>query len=359
MDILTLNIGFLLSVSLLMSVGLIAGERINVLTWEGYVEPYEVQEVNDILKERGYEYEIYVIPEWAEGPEQMFNILRAGKADISFLTLNYIKMQKGKTAQLLQGIDINSPRLSNYQYLDPLMLNVSMGVENEKTLYLPWGGGAYGFWADMSQLNQSDLPRSLNDLLKPRWQNRLSLTKGQIQPNIAIASLMLGKKAFFLNDLSRKELVKEQANGELQSKLNALYNQVGYYWTSGPDFENKNLHIVASYGIGAFAANRSGGHWQLINFEEGNTVWMDTINFHKDLTGRKLEAAEIFTNYFIGDKVQKRLVNDLGMISASLKYQSASDQGFFVQDMFWPPYQRTADNIMFIMSKNAMDQTKQ
>ena len=97
----------------------------------------------------------------------------------------------------------------------------------------------------------------------------------------------------------------------------------------------------------------------MFNFKEGNTVWMDTINFHKNLTGRKLEAAEIFANYFIGDKVQKRVVNDLGMISASLKYQSASDKGFFVPDMFWPPYQRTADNIMFIMSKNAIKQMKQ
>ena len=354
-----LNIGLLILVSLLMSAKLVASEKINVLTWEGYVEPHEVQAVNEILKNRGYEYDIHVIPEWAEGPEQMFNILRSGKADISFLTLNYIKMQKGKTAQLLQGINIHSPRLSNYKNLDPLMLNVSMGVENEKLLYLPWGGGAYGFWADMSQLNESELPLSLNDLLKQKWHNRLSLTKGQIQPNIAIASLMLGKKAFFLNELNRKQLVQEQMTGKLQSKLNALYNQVGYYWTSGPDFGNENLLIVASYGIGAFAANRAGGNWQLINFKEGNTVWMDTINFHKNLTGRKLEAAEIFANYFIGDKVQKRVVNDLGMISASLKYQSASDKGFFVPDMFWPPYQRTADNIMFIMSKNAIKQMKQ
>ncbi|MCL9779882.1 extracellular solute-binding protein [Vibrio sp. S4M6] len=347
------KIGLFLLFILTLPFKALAMEKINVLTWEGYVEPHEVQAVNKILKGQGYNYEINVISPWAEGPEQMFKILRGGKADISFLTLNYIQMQRGKTAELLQPINFNSPRFTNYKNLDPSMLDVPMGTANGKSLYLPFGGGAYGLWANMKKLSESDLPTSLNDLLDSKWTGKISLTKGQVQPNVAIASLMAGKSAFYLNDVTREQMQAERQKGDIENKLKALYKQVPYFWGNGPEFKD-NLLIVASYGIGAAAENRAGGDWKLIKFKEGNTVWMDTINFHKRLKGKKLEAAEIFANYFIGDAVQTRVANELGMVSASLKHQTENDKGFFVKDMFWPPYKREVDNLMLLMSKNAM-----
>lgn len=333
---------------------------IKVFTWSGYVQSDEIREVNKILKEKGYNYTVNVIQPWAEGPQQMFNILRKKQADISFITLNYIKMQGGKTLRLLQPIDINSPRLTNYKYLLKELKNIPMGMEGGKHYYIPWGGGAYGIWANMKKINENEKPKSITELWDSKWTGKLSLTRGQIQPNIALSMLALNKPPFYLNeivnnnDLLSKEIKK---NGKIQLKTDALYKQVAYFWNTTPEFKD-NLLLVASYGPGVFAENSKGGNWQLINFKEGNTVWLDTINFHNSLKGKKLEAAEIFLNYFIGKKVQQRVVRGLGMVAASSLVKDnillRKNPNFFRNKMFWPPYVIQADKVMKRISNTAL-----
>ncbi|MCP3942674.1 MAG: extracellular solute-binding protein [Desulfobacteraceae bacterium] len=337
-----------------------ADNKLRVFTWDGYVIAREVAAVNKLLKYKGYDYNIEVIQPWAEGPEQMFDVLKCGRADISFLTLNYIKMQGNRTAKLLQPININSPRLTNYKFLLKSLTNIAMGMDKDKHLYVPFGGGAYGIWINRKKVKITDVPISINELWAPKWKGRLSLTKGQVQPNLALSLLAIGKPPFYLNDLAgnKKVLIREGApNGKLQKKTTALYAQVGKFWENEPEFSDQFL-LVASYGISAAAENARGGKWKLINFKEGNTVWLDTINFHKDLTGRKLEAAEIFLNYFIGKKVQDRVVKHLGMVAAStlMKHNVLldADPNFFKENMFWPPYDSKADNLMRIISDRAM-----
>ncbi len=344
--------------SILTSFG-VRSESLNVFTWDGYVLPNEVEAVNKLLAEKGYDFTIKVISPWAEGPEQMFKVIRGGEVDISFLTLNYIKMQQGKILKLLQPINVNSPRLTNYQYLSTSLTQIPMAMDNAKPMYIPWGGGAYGIWANMEKLRADELPKSVKDLWEPKWKGKLSLSSGQIQPNIAIASLAMGKPPFFLNDIADKQVLRKYSaeNSEIQQKMDGLYRQVGKFWDAGPSFSD-DLLLVASYGPGASAHNAEGGNWQLIDFEEGNTVWLDTINFHRDLEGRKLEAAEIFANYFIGKEVQERVVNGLGMVAASSLVSSNAlldkNPKFFDEIMFWPPYDRIADNIMKVISDRAM-----
>ncbi len=352
----------LISLFILILSSPLHSEALRVFTWEGYVEPYEVDAVNTILKQKGYDdFTVEVISPWAEGPEHMFTILRAGKADISFLTLNYIKMQNDKIAKLLQPINTNSPRLTNFSKLSPALTAIPMAMSDDKPLYLPWGGGAYGIWANMDKLTKKDLPTSVQDLWDKKWKGKLALSSGQVQPNIALAALAMGKEPFYLNDMAadRTTLSEESdQKGALQQKVNSLYSQVSQFWTAGPNFKDPNTLLVASYGIAASAINREGGNWSLVNFKEGNTAWLDTINFHKSVTGRKLEAAEIFANYFIGKKVQDRVVGGLGMVAASSLVDKNplidANPNFFSVKMFWPPYKKTADNVMLLISERAM-----
>ncbi len=339
-----------------------ADNEVKIFSWEGYVTNQDVEAVNKILKDsKKYKgYSVKLLDTFAEGPEQMFTVLKSGKADVSFLTLNYIKMQKGKTAKLLQPINISSPRMPNYKLLLKSLKDIPMGLKGGKPLYVPWGGGAYGIWADMKQLKPSELPKSVKDLWLPEWKGKLSLTKGQVQPNLAIVMLSLGKPPFYLNDIANKrKLLKAAGNpeGEIQKKTDGLYKQVGHFWGGGPEFK-KGLTLMASYGIAVSAENAKGGKWKLINFKEGNTVWLDTINFHKQLKGKKLEVAEIFLNYFIGEKVQTRVVKGLGMVAASSLVKDNTlineNPNFFSQKMFWPPYTAKADNIINKISGNAM-----
>ncbi len=358
----TLRFFWLFSIIFFGLVGVSQAETVRVFTWEGYVEPQEISAVNALLKEKGYsEYTIKVIQPWDEGPEHMFKVLRAGKADISFLTLNYIKMQGDKISKLLQPIDTSSPRLSNFSKLSDALTSIPMAMMDGKPLYLPWGGGAYGIWANMDKLKEAELPNSVKDLWDKKWKGKLALSSGQVQPNIAIAALALNKAPFYLNDMAtdRPKLAQEsESSSDIQTKMNTLYAQVGQFWPGGPDFNDPNVVLVASYGIAASAANANDGNWQLINFKEGNTVWLDTINFHKDLKGRKLEVAEIFANYFIGKAVQDRVVDGLGMVAASSLVDKNplidKNPNFFSVDMFWPPYKKAADNIMLLISDRAM-----
>ncbi|NIZ13589.1 PotD/PotF family extracellular solute-binding protein [Phaeobacter sp. HF9A] len=349
---------------LLLSVALTVGstmaqasEYLNVFTWDGYVLPDEVAAVNDLLKEQGYDIEVRVLDTLAEGPEQMFDVMRSGDVDVSFLTLNYINMEGFPFSNLLQPIDTSSPRLSNAEALLPELSAIEMGMSDAGPLYLPFGGGAYGIWANDDAVAQH--PSSVSELLKPEWKGRISLTSGQVQPNVALALMAMGQPPFQVQEASGDRAAMaafSKADGELQKTLNALYDQVGFFWSAGPEFRD-DLAFVASYGPGASAHVANGGNWSIVNFDEGNTVWLDTINFSKTLSGKKLEAAEIFANYFIGKDVQERIVNELGMVAATTSVAANpmldANPEFFAQELFWPPYTKVANNVMNMLSKRA------
>lgn len=355
----------LLAVALTMlSAPVYAKEILRIFAWEGYVTPADLISVNTLLEEQGYDIEAKLIEPFASGPEQMFNIIRGRQCDVSFLTLNYINMQGEKTSKLLQAIDSKSPRMPNYAKLIKGLTNIPMGMSAQGPLYIPWGGGAYGIWANMKKLSDADLPLSVKDLWRDKWKGKLSLSKGQIQPNIAIVMLAVGKPPYHINNLltagNRAEAI-DFVNKEAQEKTNLLYKQVKHFWDGVPDYSD-DLLLTASYGVEIAAENAKGGRWQYVQFKEGSTVWMDTINFTKDLTGKKLEAAEIFANYFIGKEVQTRVVNDLSMVSVSTLVEKNplldSNADFFSAQMFWPPYDKIADNIMKGMSDTAMAAAK-
>ncbi|ACA87635.1 ABC transporter substrate-binding protein [Shewanella woodyi] len=339
-----------------------ATEILRIFTWDGYVTPQDLTAINQQLKVHDYNIEAQVISPLASGPEQMFDVIRSGKCDISFLTLNYIKMQEEKTAKLLQVINTQSPRMPNYKKLKAELTALPMGVVKQGSVYIPFGGGAYGIWANMNKLTIDELPVSVKDLWDDKWTGKLSLAKGQIQPNIALVMLSMDKPPFYINDLinsgHRRQAMQFVAD-EAQLQTNLLYQQVHSFWDGTPSYDQELL-LTSSYGVEIENKNAEGGQWQYVQFEEGSTVWLDTINFAKHLSGAKLEAAEIVANYFIGKSVQNRLVNELGMVSVSNLVENNplldNNPDFFSKQMFWQPYDKTADNIMDLMSDAAMTQ---
>ncbi|MBI2381971.1 MAG: extracellular solute-binding protein [Gammaproteobacteria bacterium] len=337
------------------------GQQIlRIFTWDGYVTAEDLAAVNRLLDERQIDVRAEVIQPYAEGPEQMFDILRAGKVDLSFLTLNYIQMQDGRIASLLQPIE--TAKLSRYGPLIPMLRRIPMGLgQDGRPLYLPFGGGAYGIWANRRVLGPKELPTRLDDLLAPRWKGKLALTDGQVQPNVALAFMAQGEEPFKLNAMVRaglrREAIRESAgSGQPQQFLNALYAQVGEFWSTAPSFK-PGLELVASYGVEIAGRRALGEDWQLVNFAEGNTVWMDTMNLAKTVGGAKREAAYVFMDYFLSETVQNRVVNGLSMVAVVSTVRNPlldDNPGFFAESHFWPPYERQADNLMRAMSEAAM-----
>ena len=157
---------------------------------------------------------------------------------------------------------------------------------------------------------------------------------------------------------NREELRLLKAdNGEFMTKLTQLYANAGNLWNSGPVFTD-NLHIVSSWGPEIERENKKGADWRLIQFKEGNMVWLDTMNFVHSLKGKKLEAAEIFANYFIGKQVQNRIVNSLSMVAASTLADKNplidQNPAFFKNELFVPPYDVVSGNVVTSLTNRAL-----
>ncbi len=337
------------------------GDIIRVLSWEGYVTQDDIKEVNRRLVGAGYDITVKLTDSYATGAEQMFTEIRGGKCDISFLTLNYIKMDGEKTSKMLLPVNTSSPRLENYKKLRSELTRIPMGMQGNTPLYIPFGGGAYGIWADMKKVKRQDVPVSVKDLWQDKWKGKLALSKGQIQPNIALVMLAMGKPPYYIDDLlnsgNRDEALKF-GQGDAHGMLNSLYEQCASFWDGVPDYSNSDIWLTAGYGLEIATQNASGGKWEFIRFKEGSTVWMDTINFVNTLSGKKLEAAEIFADYFISRSVQERVVKSLSMVAVTKDVSENplldSNPDFFNEKMFWPPYSTISKNILQAISDRAM-----
>ncbi|MES2295420.1 MAG: extracellular solute-binding protein [Pseudomonadota bacterium] len=349
---------WLLIISMCLALPVRAGDVLRIFSWDGYVSADDLAQVNRQLHEQKINVRAELISPYAEGPEQMFQILRANRADVSFLTVNYIQMQEGRIARLLQGIDTR--RLRNYKAVLPELAKLPMGIEQGQLLYVPFGGGAYGIWANMDRLSAEELPKRLQDLLAPRWKHHLSLTSGQVQPNVALAYMASGEAPFKLDVQVRegqRELAKQQSvHGEPKRFLDALYGQVSQFWTTAPAFAADDL-LVASYGPEISGRRALGQNWQLVQFQEGNTVWLDTINLVNGLHGAKLDAAYVFIDHMLSNPVQRRVVEGLSMVAVTGTVSNPllkDNPDFFRAAYFWPPYTKLSDNLMRAMSDSSM-----
>ncbi len=339
-----------------------ATQSLRIFTWDGYVTDADIGNVNVLLAEKGYDIKVEVIDTFADDADQMFNVIRSGHVDVAFLTLFFIKMKGQRVQRLLQPIDTASPRLTNYKALEPTLTDIPIGMEGSDKLYIPWGGGAYGFYANRDVVDQKELPTSLADLWEPRWKGKVSFNRSQEWYNIGITLMAMGRSPFYINQLveqdKRQELMELKAdNSGFVKKLTLLYGNAGNLWNSGPVF-NDELHIVSSWGPEIIRENKKGANWQLIQFKEGNMVWLDTINFVNTLQGKKLEAAEVFANYFIGKQVQDRIVNTLSMVAASTLVDRNplidNNPAFFQNELFVPPYDTVSGNVVTSLTNKAL-----
>jgi len=338
-------------------------EKLRIFTWTGYVTPENITQVNKILVNKGYNYQVEVIATKAEDADQMFSVIRKKQCDITFLTLFFIKMHGEQISKLLQPININSPRLTNYKNLDPKLTHIAMGMQQDKPLYIPWGGGIYGFFINTHKVEKQDIPTSVKDLWADKWRNKFSLNQGQFWYNVGLTLQALDFHPFYLEQLALKndrkalkELLAKQ--GAVLNKFKQLYNNTGGFWQSSTKF-TEHLDIVSSWGPEIKVQNDKGGKWQLIDFKEGHLAWLDTINFVRDLKGEKLAAAEVVANYFINRQVQQRIVNELSMLPASIDLESRGlldhYPNLFSADLFVPPYSQLSYSLMQQMVEQASD----
>lgn len=331
-----------------------ASGSLRILTWEGYVTPKDIERINVLLKRQDYPFTAQVVMPLAENAEQMFRVIREDRCDITFLTLFFIKMERQQLSRLLQPINIHSPRLTHYHQLRSDLTHIPMGMRDGRPLYIPWGAGIYGFYVNSLKLADSAVPLSVKALWQQEWAGKFSLTGAQEWYNVGLALMAMGYSPFYLDELitagqRQQAIAMSRADGELQQRLTALYQNAGHMWGSTSQVK-PGLTMISSWGPEITRLNQAGGRWRKVNFSEGDMVWLDTINFTRTLAGKKLEAAEIVANYFIGKEVQHRVVKELSMIAASRLVKANPTINvhprFFDHKMFVPPYESPAHAMM-------------
>ncbi len=341
--------------------GYAATTPLKILTWEGYVTDQDVTVLDKQLAYEGYPFHVEIVKPYASGAEQMYSLLRAGDVDITFLTLFFIKMSHQRIQKYLQPIDTTSPRFTHLDSLVPQLTDIAMGKEGNDLFYLPFGGGVYGFFSNDPAVGASG---DVNMLWRDELQGKFSLNTSQPWYNVGLALMALGKPPFYLNDLILKGKRREAkifATTKVLPKLTALYRSSGATWSISPSF-NDGLSVVSSWGPEIFRQNAQGGSWRKIDFTQGDMVWLDTLNLAAHLEGQKLAAAELVLNYFISPQVQKRVASELSLYPAhpgALPYANiAIDTGSFRSDMFVPPYNFIADNLINTITDEARKQAR-
>ena len=331
-----------------------AAAPLRIMSWEGYVTPSDIARLNLLLDKAGYPHDVTVISPLAENAAQLYEQLRLDRCDIAFVTLFFLKMEHQQLTRVLQPINVDSPRLSNYAFLLPGLQRIPMGMQGDRPLYIPWGGGAYGFYIDADRIKSADFPGSVADLWLPRWAGKYSLNAAQEWYNVGLSLMSLGYSPFHLQQLvmagqREQAIALAHADGPLQRQLTALYRNSGHLWQS-VSRAAPGLEIISSWGPEIDALNQQGGNWQRLQFSEGNMFWLDALAFNRTLTGRRLEAAELIANYFISQQVQLRITRQLSMKAAStLGYRQDEDfrwlQAVDRQSVV-PPYDAATHGIM-------------
>jgi len=331
---------------------------LNVLEWEGYISTH-ADDFTVYAKEQGMDIKLNIIKPYISTPEHIFNQMRSKKADVTTPTHNYFKMDNSKLLQVLQPLDYS--KLSNYAQLLGSLRSANYDQGKKGKYSVPLLGGSYGL---AYNADKTTAPSSWNALWDPKYKGKFSVTDDQFEANIYITLLVLGYPPETFYDIAKSKLDRPK----VQKKLNELSANASSFWGGNPSVDNmKNLELVTDYWFGVAAANAQGQNWKLVNPQEGQTVWLDTMSIGKHVSGEKLKAAYLLLDFMISDITQKKIFELYGSIivnaqtaklldPAVAKAGRVGDESFFVEKFFWKPLNARTRNLYKNMWKKARSQ---
>jgi spermidine/putrescine-binding protein len=316
---------------------------LNVLEWEGYISDHK-NSFEEYAKSKGLDVKLNIIKPFITNPEQIFQKVRLGKADVTTPTHNYYKMRNNQLINVLQPIDTS--KLNNYKNVTKSLRSASYDKSNNNTFSIPLLGGSYGLAYNKGKGVPE--PTSWNILWDPKYKNKFAITSDQFEANLYVVMTSLGYPPETFYNMEKNPKFNKQ---DVQSKLNDLVKNANSFWGGLADPEAMmNLELVTTYWFGPAIANKNGQNWQLSSPKEGQTVWLDTMALAKHLKNdpQKLEAAYLLLDHMISPKVQAAIFRAYGsvivnpkadtVLSAEEVVQShVGDDSFFEDKFFWKP----------------------
>ncbi len=270
---------------------LAADETIYFFNWSEYL-PEQVLE--QFTEETGIKV-VYTTYDSNEAMYAKLKLLEGGGYDLAIPSTYYVNKMRGE--QMLLPIDKN--KLSNYQHLDPLLLNRPFDPNSDFSIPYLWGSTGLGI--DTAVVDPAKL-QSWADLWKPEFKGQVLLTN-DVREVFGMALLTLGYSG---NSTSEQELAAAY------EKLKELLPSVRAFNSDSPKvpFLAGEVSVGMIWNGEVFLAQEENPAIQYIYPKEGAMLWMDNLVIPKG--ARNVDAAHKLIDFLLRPEIAKLISEEIG-----------------------------------------------
>ncbi|AKC32119.1 spermidine/putrescine ABC transporter substrate-binding protein PotD [Candidatus Pantoea carbekii] len=284
--------------------------------WTEYV-PSELLE--QFTKETG----IKVIYSTYESNESMYAKLKTWKNGVYDLVVpSTYFIDKMRKEGMLQKID--KSKLSNFNNLDPNLLNKSFDPNNDYSIPYIWGATAIGINTNIINANKIS---SWADLWKSEYRQSLLL----IDDAREVFQIALRKLGYSGNTRDPKEI-----NAAYRELKKLMPNVVAFNSDNpGNAFIEGEVNIGMMWNGSAYVARLSGMPIQVIWPKEGSIFWMDNLTIPTNAKNK--ENAMKMINFLLRPDIAAKVAETIGYPTPNLAAKKLLPKNVSEDPLLYPP----------------------
>ncbi|MDM8516800.1 extracellular solute-binding protein [Desulfobacterales bacterium HSG16] len=280
----------------------VSAETLRIFSYEVYASAEFQQKFIKLVKEK-YDIDLKLDIKYINEPDEIFPMLRDGKADIITPSHNLPKDERYQLIKHKLALPLNLENIPNYKNVDPGLQKADYCSKGDKVYAVPVARGPYGLAYNTTILKKA--PESWNIFWEPQFKDKYSLGEYQYEENIFNAALAMG---FSPKDMSN---YKKLNTPEFQKKLAYLVaNAHGMWKIQDTPKDLKGLPFAMSWGDSLGGLKEMGEIWKMAEPKEGTTFWVDNVMIGYTLENKpKLkQIAEEWLNIVLSDEYQLNVV---------------------------------------------------
>ncbi|MDM8542995.1 extracellular solute-binding protein [Desulfococcaceae bacterium HSG9] len=280
----------------------VSAETLRIFSWKVYAPEEFQQKFIKLVKEK-FDIDLKLDIKYVNEPDEIFPVLRNGKADIITPSHNVPKDERYQLIKHKLVLPLNLENIPNYKNVQPGLQKADYCSQGDKVYAVPVARGPYGLAYNTMILKEA--PKSWNIFWDPRFKDKYTLGKYQYEENIFNAALAMG---FSPKDMSN---YKKLNTPKFQKKLAQLVANAHGMWKIQDNPEDlQGLSFAMSWGDSLIGLKKMGEIWKMAEPKEGTTVWVDNVMIGHTLENKpKLkQIAEEWLNIVLSDEYQLNVV---------------------------------------------------
>ncbi len=276
--ILLLSIGLLQSRSYIDSSEAGSEGTLTIFNWGEYIDP-------DLITKFEEETGIKVIYETFDSNEALLTKVKSGSTSYDIIVPSDYMIKKMKDLDLLKKLDKN--KITNFDNLNPKLINLSFDKENEYSI--PYFWGTLGIVYNPNLVDEDQTFENWEDLWDERLKNNILLVDGARE----MLGLALQSEGYSVNETDPVKLRLAEKKLELMGgNVKAINN------------DEKTMLMVNNEAAVAITFSGSAAGMMAQNEEliysvpkAGSNIWFDNMVIPK--TSKNEEAAYKFINFML------------------------------------------------------------